>query len=163
LEYADHKVYLALQRNDLNPADIVDDPEEEEVGEAISPPDPKPQPKPKPRPRPKPEPGPEPNPDDTPVTDPAAESPDLPEPGTGPNPGANTDSPSPNAPISLPPLQQAIEGMNVAQARTLLSQSTGSWHASVKSFLLDDGRLVRQAVLDYGRETDWHEDSAWGS
>lgn len=171
LEYADHKVYLALQRNDLNPADIVDDPEEEEVGEVISPPDPKPQPKPKPRPRPKPEPGPEPNPDDTPVTDPASESPDLPEPGTepqtkpgtGPNPGANTDNPSPNAPISLPPLQQAIEGMNVAQARTLLRQSTGSWHASVKSFLLDDGRLVRQAVLDYGRETDWHEDSAWGS
>ena len=51
----------------------------------------------------------------------------------------------------LTPLQQAMQGMSVQQVRSLLRQSSGSWHASVRSQLLEDGRHVRQAVLEAGR------------
>lgn len=59
----------------------------------------------------------------------------------------------------LTPLQEAIRGMSVGQVQTLLRQSSGSWHASVRSMLLEDGRHVRHAVLAAGRDA-WGEHAA---
>ena len=46
-----------------------------------------------------------------------------------------------------PPLQEEILTMDIDDARTALKQLSGSWHASVRSFLLEEGRYVREAVL----------------
>lgn len=61
--------------------------------------------------------------------------------------------------IPLTPLQDAIVGMNPDQARSALRGLSGSWHASVRSFLMDDSRHVRDAVLAgvspaFGREAE---------
>ncbi|MFT0849587.1 autotransporter domain-containing protein [Achromobacter sp. F4_2707] len=49
------------------------------------------------------------------------------------------------------PLEDAIRGMSVEQVRALLRQSSGGWHASVRSFVMEEGRYLRQAVLASGR------------
>src|SRR5690606_20125921 len=49
-------------------------------------------------------------------------------------------------------------GVSVAQMRSLLRQSAGDWHASVRSFMLEDGRHVRQAVLNSSRRP-WGQES----
>src|SRR5690606_15460125 len=122
LEYSDQQVWLALQRNGLTPGDVADDEEEEAVGNVITPP------------------GPDPSPPEGAPTEGGS-----PDPQPDPQPDLQPESPAP------PPLEVATQGMSVPQVRALLRQSTGHWHATLKHFLLDDGRHVRQAVLHGGR------------
>lgn len=116
-------------------------------------PPPVPEPDPVPVLEPEPEPAPESEPE--PENESPALEPVLPEPAP-PDP-VQTDNPVPDQEPSvaelrpLTPLQQAMQGMSVQQVRTLLRESSGSWHASVRSQLLEDGRHVRQAVLEAGR------------
>jgi len=264
LAYDEHNVYLTLHRNDRQPADVAETPEEQDVGDALTPPDRPRRPRPPRPPRPPrdkqpavpvaptpevenpggpepeqpvpetprptlpepkapepkapepkaPEPkAPEPeapqpkNPEPKkpePVTpEPEAPEPALPEPEVPPRtdaepqlPGTNTperevleqetsvaeipapeiqepnlpdvDAPGPAVAqeesgaqrpesdvVTLPPLsplEEAMLGMSVEQLRSLLRQSSGGWHASVRSFLLEDSRHVRQALLASGRE-----------
>ncbi|NLC36520.1 MAG: autotransporter domain-containing protein [Alcaligenaceae bacterium] len=63
--------------------------------------------------------------------------------------GDAMDPPGDSVPST--PLEKAIRGMSVDQVRSLLRQSSGGWHASVRSFLMEEGRYLRQAVLASGR------------
>lgn len=47
----------------------------------------------------------------------------------------------------LTPLQRAVLGLSADQARAALRNLSGSWHASVRSFVMEDSRYVRDAVL----------------
>lgn len=105
--------------------------------------------------------------DPSPSEDPSAPAPEPPasEPAASepaaegaPTEGAPTEGGSPDPqpdpqpePPDPPPLEVATQGMSVPEVRALLRQSTGHWHATLKHFLLDDGRHVRQAVLHGGR------------
>lgn len=155
LDYDPHHVYLTLQRNDLNPGDIGETDEEQEVGDAITPSKPK-RPK-RPRPSKSEEAAPEPEVADTGPDVPEAK-PEVPE--TGPD---TTDLPAVvPAPQPGTALEDGLQGMSVSQVRSLLQQASGRWHASVRSFLLEDSRHVRQAVLAGGRR-GVHAPTAWRS
>lgn len=140
LEYDASRVYLTLRRNDLAPGDVGDGPDERDVGDVIDPPAPQ----------------------EPPVEH---EPPVRPEPTIAPEPPVQPETPGedasapvelehPSGPVArqpellpLTPLQRALVGMSREQARSALRQMTGSWHASVRSFMLEDSRYVRQAVL----------------
>lgn len=73
----------------------------------------------------------------------ASESADPPPADTG-------DAPPPPGraePAPLNPLRDAMLGLSHEQARAALRGLTGSWHASLRSFMLNDTRYVRDAVL----------------
>ena len=175
LQYDERNVYLTLQRNDLQPGDVAETPDEKEVGDALAPPDRPRRPRPVRPPR-KPIPSPE---TEKPVVpdrevpgsqppEPEQPAPETPEPEL---PGRDLPDAEPTEPVmaqdampSLPPgsevaqiqpltpLEEVMQGMSVKQLRSMLRQSSGSWHASVRSFLLEDSRHVRQAVLNSGRD-----------
>lgn len=141
LEYDANTVYLSLRRNDKQPGDLGETPEEQDVGDAITPPSRPRNPPTRPPQPPNPEtPKPDPKPDPDPKPQPES------KPAVSPNPPPATQTVTPS------PLQDAIEGMSVTQVRSLLHQSRGDWHVSLRSFMLEDGRHVRQAVLDNGRD-----------
>ena len=178
LEYDANTVYLSLRRNDKQPGDHGETPEDEEVGDAITPPRrPRNPPTRPPKPvrpvqpeTPQPE-TPKPTLPEHPVTPETPVTP--PEPTPLPDrveaaPAPATPIPAPPAPPAIPssPLQEAMEGMSVAQVRSLLRQSAGDWHASIRSFMLEDGRHVRQAVLNNGRDgfaQQAHSSGSWRS
>lgn len=66
--------------------------------------------------------------------------------GAGPAPSDASETAT-AAPEAFSPLQRTMLGMTPPQARSALRQMTGSWHASVRSFLMEDSRYVRQAIL----------------
>ena len=78
---------------------------------------------------------------------PTPSSPDDPAPDPAPDDSALEENDTPGTP-PLTPLQEEILTMDVDQARTALKQLSGSWHASLRSFLMEDGRYVREAVLN---------------
>lgn len=153
LEYDASHVYLTLRRNDLTVGGVGGTPDEQDVGDAIDPPQPPVQSDPKPAPQPQPPPASEPDAQPGPAMQPPPGPPPAPDLDSSPLP--DPDSPSLPATEGVPasppqastPLQQAMLGMTPAQARSALRQMTGGWHASVRSFLMEDSRYVRQAVL----------------
>lgn len=162
LDYDERNVYLTLTRNDLQPGDVAETPKEEEIGDAIAPPT---RPGRRPRPPQKPtRPGPT-EPQQPGPEKPVARPPEEPEREPGHRePADPQEGLTPDAPLlpeqtdaSPSPLLDVIEGMSVAQTRSLLRQSGGDWHASVRSFLLEDGRHVRQAVLNSGDLDSAHD------
>lgn len=94
----------------------------------------------------------------------APEDPKQEQPSAGPQPPVSAGHGQPagppatviaeSQPAPLTPLQQAMLSMSREQARTALRQLTGSWHASVRSALIEDSRYVRQAVLASAQELD---------
>ncbi len=77
---------------------------------------------------------------------PDPETPDAPDAG-GPDKAPINILPADTDTVATIPLQQAVLGMSRDDARTALRELSGSWHASVRSFLLEDSRYVREAVL----------------
>jgi len=165
LEYDTSNVYLTLRRNDLGLGDIGETPDDEEVGDAIDSPAPRKPVRPPKRPRPTAPPD-SPAPEGPPLPEeqqpPAPETPDGGEPPVSEPSGdaawestpvavAPADHPPPSmveeAGSPLTPLQEAMLGMSQEQARSALRQLSGSWHASVRSLLMEDSRYVREAVL----------------
>lgn len=160
LDYDAGSVYLTLRRNDLDVGDVGETPDDEEVGDVIDPPKPetpKPPTKPDPKPDPSPDPDPQPGPDPAPDPDPDSKPQPEPQPGPAPEPEGPDDvagEEEPGPPHT--PLQEVVLGMTHDEARSALRQLSGSWHASVRSFLADEGRYVRQAVLASAAD-------AWGA
>ena len=89
------------------------------------------------------------------IEDPVAEAPRPSE--RDPNPSTSPDRATP-----LTPLQRAIVGMNPEQARDALKQFAGSWHASLRSFLVEDSRYVREAMLEANAGFVADEPRGWG-
>ena len=173
LEYEHNNVYLQLERNDLPFEDVADTPDDKEVAEVIdipaeqpSEPPPLPEPPAPPVPVPQPEPDPIPEPDPTSQPEPKLDPPTLPEPFDPlpepvtdplPDPGPDlvevaveiADPSSEDVPVAPDPrtLHDHIAGMTAPQAREAFRQLGGSWSASLRTGLLDDSRLIREAAL----------------
>lgn len=98
--------------------------------------------------------------DPSPPSDPpgASDPPDALDPSTDADPPqASTELPPPEptiadtTPPSQPnPLRDALLSLTRDEARSALRQLSGSWHASVRSFLFEDSRHVREAIFASG-------------
>src|SRR5690606_13674228 len=98
---------------------------------------------------------------ETPISEGPTEAP--PELDPPPSPDADAQAPAPaDSARPLTPLQRAIVGMSPGQAKEALKQFGGSWHASVRSFLMEDSRYVREAVLAANARSHSGGASAWG-
>jgi outer membrane autotransporter protein len=176
LDYEHNSVFLQLERNDLPFEDVADTPDDKEVADVIDippdlpsdpPPPPPPPPPPLPEPPVPPVPVPQPQPDSTPGPDPVPE-PILPlDPVAQPEPTfeppavaeetvlppAQQEAEPVNAPVDLPVAHQPptlhdhVAGMTAPQAREAFRQLGGSWSASLRTGLLDDSYLIREAAL----------------
>jgi len=191
LDYDANNVYLWLSRNDLGIGDVGETPDDKDVGDAIDPPGTPPGDEPgqggeepsvppvspehpatpeTPGPE-SPDPGspspatPEPESPETPGTPGTPETPDAPGAidthGT-PGAAAALDAPGVAAGAAPDPLQAAVLGMGPDDARTALRQLSGSWHASVRGFVLEDSRYVREAVLAAAPDAPDAPDDAGG-